>query len=182
MAKQGYKNLYIHFQDETRLGLITSCGRKITLKGVKPIGKKQFEHQAFYIYGSVCPQNGQSFFLELSHMDGDCTQLFLDEFALSHRKGLHILVWDGAPAHRAKQLRIPSNIILLGLPPASPELNPIERVWQKLKGILKWRYFGDLAALSERVANILNSWGPEQIQSLTAFPYLREAFNVLSHT
>ncbi|MCZ8308501.1 hypothetical protein [Microcystis sp. LE19-55.1A] len=39
-------------EDETRLGLKTISGRKITAKGVKPYGKVQGQFQATYIYGS----------------------------------------------------------------------------------------------------------------------------------
>jgi hemolysin activation/secretion protein len=43
--------------------------------------------------------------------------------------------------HTAKKLQIPSNIIVLFQPPYSPELNPIERLWQALKKDLKWELF-----------------------------------------
>jgi transposase len=45
-------------------------------------------------------------------------------------------VLDNAPAHVAKALVIPANVVLIYLPPYCPELNPIERLWQDLKGRL----------------------------------------------
>ena len=39
--------------DETRLGLKTISGRKITARGIKPIGKVQWQYQATYLYGIV---------------------------------------------------------------------------------------------------------------------------------
>lgn len=62
-------------------------------------------------------------------------QLFLDEFA--HRqatKGKRLLmVWDGAPAHRATTLQISELISLMSVPAYTPELNPSERVWPLVK-------------------------------------------------
>lgn len=44
-----------------------------------------------------------------------------------------VLVLDQAGWHIAKDLQVPSNITLLHLPPYSPELNPIERLWAYMK-------------------------------------------------
>jgi transposase len=44
-----------------------------------------------------------------------------------------VLVLDQAGWHIAKELQVPSNITLLHLPPYSPELNPIERLWAYMK-------------------------------------------------
>ena len=49
-------------EDETRLGLKTISGRKITAKGVKPYGKVQGQFQATYIYGVLEPKIGEHFF------------------------------------------------------------------------------------------------------------------------
>lgn len=49
-------------QDETRVGLKTIEERKITLKGVKPVGQVEWQRLAYYIYGLVEPQTGASFF------------------------------------------------------------------------------------------------------------------------
>lgn len=45
-----------------------------------------------------------------------------------------VLVCDGAGWHQTgERLTVPSNISLLRLPPYSPELNPIENVWEYLR-------------------------------------------------
>ena len=48
-------------QDETRIGLKTISGRKITAKGVKPKGKVQWQFKATYLYGVVEPATGEHF-------------------------------------------------------------------------------------------------------------------------
>ena len=50
-------------------------------------------------------------------------------------EGAHaVLVLDGAGFHIAKDLAIPRNITPMRLPAYSPELNPIENVWEYLRG------------------------------------------------
>ena len=159
------------------MGLITEGGRKITTKGVKPSGIKQYQRKNFYLYGTVAPFTGQNFFVELPYLDLECFQIFINEFAKSHRKGLHILVVDRASCHMSSKLELPSNIALLPLPPYSPELNPIERFWQELKKELKWRLFDNLKELKEEMWSLLKNWSKDAIKQLTFYPYIREAFN-----
>ena len=44
-----------------------------------------------------------------------------------------VVILDGASWHKSHGLVAPSNITLLALPPYSPELNPVERVWHYLR-------------------------------------------------
>ena len=44
-----------------------------------------------------------------------------------------VLVLDQAGWHLAKALQVPPNMTLLHLPPYSPELNPVERLWAYLE-------------------------------------------------
>ena len=60
-------------------------------------------------------------------------QIFLDEFSKINANELKIMVLDNGAFHKAKKLVIPDNIILIFLPPYSPELNPAEKVWAKFK-------------------------------------------------
>jgi transposase len=58
----------------------------------------------------------------------------LAEIAATVEAGAHaLLVLDGASWHRAQALVVPDNIPMLTLPPYSPELNPIELVWEYLR-------------------------------------------------
>jgi hypothetical protein len=47
------KPVRIWCEDESRFGLITMQGRMITLKGVKPLGKKQWKRGNFYVYSEL---------------------------------------------------------------------------------------------------------------------------------
>ena len=53
---------------------------------------------------------------------------------------------DGAGWHVANDLEVPPNITLVPLPPYSPELNAIERLWQHMRDtLLSHRLFTDLS-------------------------------------
>jgi len=48
--------------------------------------------------------------------------------------GAHaVLILDQAGWHTTNKLAVPENITLLSLPPRSPELNPVENIWQFIR-------------------------------------------------
>lgn len=51
---------------------------------------------------------------------------------------LNIIQLDNGRFDQAKNLQVPPNIILLFQPSHSPELNPIDRLWQDIKYGLSW--------------------------------------------
>ena len=165
-------------QDESRFDLRTIPGRKITATGVKPVGKVQWESEGYYLYGLVEPKSGSNFFYEFSHMDSACFQEYLREFARAYPEDLHIIQLDNGPLHTAKKLQVPPNIVLLFQPAHSPELNPIERLWEHLKGQLRWQVFKDIQHLQERVSELLHNLGQEVITSLTGWAYILDALSV----
>tara|TARA_B100001964_G_C14140131_1_gene557032 strand:- start:88 stop:411 length:324 start_codon:yes stop_codon:yes gene_type:complete len=61
-------------------------------------------------------------------------QLHLNEISKQITKGYHaVIVMDKAGWHLANDLKIPKNITIIKLPPYSPELNPMEQVFQQLR-------------------------------------------------
>jgi transposase len=102
-------------------------------------------------------------------------QLFLDGFAARHPDTFNILILDRSGAHTAKLLRIPQNVALIFLPARSPELNPIERVWEDVRGEMAWKHFAHLDCLQDELEAVLATYTPERLQSLTGYPYLVQA-------
>ena len=49
------------------------------------------------------------------------------------RSAIALLIVDGAGWHRSENLVVPNNIVLLKLPPYSPELNCVENVWEYMR-------------------------------------------------
>ena len=62
------------------------------------------------------------------------------------------MVLDGAGWHRAGDLQVPPNVQLLPLPPYSPQLNPMEHIWDEIRE--KWfpnLVFNSLEAVEDRL-------------------------------
>ena len=62
-------------QDESRFGLLTVRRRRLTARGVQPVGSVQHVFEWFYVYGAVEPTTGTRFFLELPYLNADNFQL-----------------------------------------------------------------------------------------------------------
>ena len=82
---------------------------------------------------------------------------------------------DNGRFHSAKKLQIPNNIVLLFQPPYSPDVNPIERVWQSMKDKLRWINLKSLEELRGEVDKIIQSITPSQLASLTSFDFILTA-------
>ena len=77
---------------------------------------------------------GQSFALVLPSVSTTAMQAFLDRFSQGLDADEHaVLVMDQAGWHVAQALIVPGYVTLALLPPYSPELNPVERVWLYLR-------------------------------------------------
>ena len=80
------------------------------------------------------------------------------------------LVLDGAGYHIAAALTIPENITLVRLPPYAPELNPIENVWEYLRGNkLAITVFDDYDDIVDKACGAWNFFeqDPNRIASIT---------------
>jgi transposase len=122
---------------------------------VQPVGTVQHTFQSYYVYGAVAPASGEHFFLDLPRLNSAHFQIFLDAVAHAYSDSLNMLVLDNSGAHTAKRLVIPDNIRLVLLPPYTPELNPIERVWRAMKDKIAGKAFMDVAAQQRYVADVL---------------------------
>jgi transposase len=162
-------------QDESRIGLLPIVRHRITAQGVQPTISSAYRFESFYLYGAVEPATGESFFLELPHLNTDTFQIFVNELAKAFTASCNILLLDNGAFHKAKALVLADNLITIFLPPYSPELNPIERLWRDLKDQLAGNLPHTLDELFEQVAQIITRYSANDLHSLTAFSYLIEA-------
>ena len=84
------------------------------------------------VVGAVCPQTKQFEALQISHCCADIFQIFLDQLAKQLAGKNILLIMDNASWHKAKKLNW-HGMAHEYLPPYSPDFNPIERLWLKLK-------------------------------------------------
>ncbi len=88
-----------------------------------------------YLFGAICPARGVGSALVLPIVNVDAMNKHLAEISTCVTLGaIALLVIDGAGWHRSPKLDVPSNIVLLTLPPYAPELNPVENIWAYLRG------------------------------------------------
>jgi len=173
-----YKKFLFWCSDETRLGLHTIQRRRLTLRGVKPLGKHQWKFKCFWLYGAVSPSTGRSFFWEFSHLDKVCFQAYLQQLSLQYPDELHIIQVDNAPGHLLSTSELPDNIILLFQPPHCPEVNPTERVWEYIKEFLAWLVFSNLDELRVKVQEILSSLTNNVIGFLTGWSWILHSLSL----
>ena len=138
-----------------------------------------YQYDWFYLYGAVEPTTGEAFFLQLPRLTADCFQLFINQLSVAYPDSLNIVVLDNGRFHRAKSLCIPENVVFIFLPPYSPELNPIERLWQDIKDDLPLKTCESLDEMELQVNEIIRRYHKEEIQSLTSFAYFINAVNEL---
>ncbi|MCS3616980.1 transposase [Salinibacter ruber] len=146
---------------------------------MKPIQTAKPAYEYFYLYGAVEPDTGQRFFTEHERLNSDCFQEFLDRFAKTFPYSHNVMVLDNGRFHKAKKLSVPRNVELTFLPPYSPELNPVERLWQDLKDQLAFDFYEHLSSLRQKARTVVSSYTDEAVASLTGYDYLLEATSVL---
>jgi len=152
--------------------------RRITLPGVKPIQTAKPSYEYFYLYGAVEPETGQRFFTEHDRLNSDCFQVFLDRFAEAFPWSHNVMILDNGQFHKAKKLSVPGNVRLKFLPPYSPELNPVERLWQDVKDALGFDFYEHLGDLRQEARTVISRYTDETVRSLTGYDYLLEAASV----
>jgi transposase len=124
----------VWFQDEARVGQRGTVTRMWAPKGSRPRVIRQQQFEAAYVFGAVCPAEGKASALVMPAANAESMQHHLDLIAAAVTPGKHgVVVADRAAWHMTEKLLVPANLSILPLPPYSPELNPVEQVWQQLR-------------------------------------------------
>jgi DDE superfamily endonuclease len=104
-------------------------------RGSRPRAPRDQRYEWAYIFGAVCPQRRATAALVLPAANAEAMSMHLAEISRQVEPGAQAaLIFDGAGYHTANNLVVPDNITLINLPPYAPELNPIENVWEYLRG------------------------------------------------
>lgn len=164
------KKIEIWWQDESRVGQQGSLSRVWASKGTRPRVVRQQQFLSTYIFGACCPSKDKGCALILPECHTGMMQLHLEEISKNVEDGYHaIILMDRASWHTTEALNIPENLTLFPLPPYSPELNPMEQVWKKLKhDSLSNTTFKDYDDIVERCSKAWSSFCDEDgnIESL----------------
>jgi transposase len=109
------------------------------------------------------------------HSGVPASQQFIDALSAHLGDDIAVIQLDQAGAHLTSALRWAENLIPIAQPAHSPELNPIERVWQFIKRQLKGERFASLEQLRERLKQVLEQLTAERIMSLSSYDFILEA-------
>jgi DDE superfamily endonuclease len=175
------KPIEVWFQDEARVGQQGTLTRVWARRGTRPRAPRDRRYAWAYLFGAVCPERAAGAALVLPYANTEAMRLHLTEISRRVAPGAHaVLVLDGAGWHGAADLIIPDNLTPLPLPPYSPELNPVENVWQYLRqNQLSLRVWPDYAAIVETCCQAWNALmrEPGRIASITRHDWARAVNN-----
>ncbi len=158
-------DIELWWQDEARVGQrpkgTRSVKNKITRRwarrGTRPSAPRDQRTKSASIFGAICPGRGVGAALVLPRCNTQAMQWHLDEIASQVTPGAHaVLILDQAGWHTTDKLHIPPNITLLPLPPRSPELNPVENIWQFIRD--NWLSNTIFASYDQIVALCCEAW------------------------
>ncbi len=138
--------------DEHRLGLKPIIRRVWARRGEQPIAVVCHRYQWLYLYAFVHPQTGTTYWFLMPTVRTDIFSQVLSAFAQAVGAGpdkLVILVVDRAGWHTSPEVQVPDGILLVFLPPYSPELQPAERLWSLTDEPLVNRALASLDELEE---------------------------------
>jgi hypothetical protein len=140
-------------------------------RGSRPRAPRDRGYTSAYIFGAVCPDRYIGAALVMPEVNLEAMEAHLAEISRRVTPGAHaVLVLDGAAWHTSPKLRVPDNISLLPLPRYSPELNPVENVWEFLRAnFLSHRVWDGYDAIVDACRDAWNKLMrmPEQIASIT---------------
>jgi transposase len=160
-----------------RYGLISNFRRSWSKVGERTVIDSQQSYENRYLFSAVAPLTGDSFHLtSIEGFDSVVAHTFLLELKKQHPDKLVIIVWDNAPCHRPKIHREIPGLIVLFLPPYSPELNPAERFFEELRKATACKIFKTIdeqEAVIEKKLNALAN-DTEAMKQLTGYEWIRE--------
>ena len=103
-------------------------------KGTRPRLPADQRYQNTYLFGAICPKRGTGAALVLPAANTEAMQLHLEEISKHVARKAHaVVLMDRAGWHSTGKLKVPTNITIILLPSKSPELNPVENIWQYLR-------------------------------------------------
>jgi transposase len=166
----------IMVQDEGCFGRINSIQRAWAPEPIRPQVPRQMVREYTYAYAAIAPKLGKMSFLILPYANTEMMNLFLKQVSEDFSSYFLVMQVDQAGWHGSQDLVIPNNIRLIPQPTGSPELNPVEHLWDELRE----KYFanGYSASLDEVIQILCDGLmqldsDPSSIRSMTYFPHLR---------
>jgi transposase len=149
----------IFYFDESRFGTHSKIGHAWFKTGTRPRVKVKLGFKNFYLYCAVNPKTGEEFTLILPNVNKEWMKIFMTEFYKKYKDRNIIMIMDGAGWHKDFKylLKETQNIEIILQPSYSPELNPVERLWQYVKNhTIKNKIYESLDDLENEICKFMN--------------------------
>lgn len=154
--------------DEARFGLHTQSRRCWALRGQRVVMAQEQRYEWEYVYGAVEVVAGSAEFAFLPSVSLELSRGFLRQLADSDAQAEHVVIYDQAGFHpRAGDPQLPARIHLLPLPPYSPELNPVEGLWDQVQDVTCNQHFTGLDHLEEALTSALRPFWETPARALS---------------
>jgi putative transposase len=165
------------FMDEAGFGRINKPKYCWVFDSMRPLVPCHHIREYRYVYGACEPLTGDSFFLILPYANTDCMQIYLNELSKEFSTDFILLAVDRASWHTTGNLNLPDNIQFFFLPPATPEMNPIEQIWKELRSIgFCNEIFATLEKVVDRLCETIQSLTHSTIKSITGREWVLQCF------
>ena len=127
-------SIEVWFQDEMRVGQKNSLVYQWAKKGTRPRQPKDQRYENAYLFGAVCPSRDTGVAIIMPYANTAAMRKHLEEISRAVAPSAHAMViLDQAGWHTTRKLKVPKNLTMVLLPPACPELNTAENIWQYLR-------------------------------------------------
>lgn len=162
------------FEDEASFAPWGSLGYTWALAGQQPTVPTSGKRKGYKVFGAIDYWSGRTFFRRHEgRFNSESYKAFLRQI-LGSTKGRVFLIQDRAKYHTSQALKVffqdhADRLTVDPLPSYSPDFNPIERLWKKVKGRVHNRYFAQFEDLKKVVNKALDYMRqhPQEVLSLT---------------
>lgn len=163
-------------QDEGRFGRISRAKQCWAPPGIRPLAPAQVVRESMYVFAAVAPAQGLLSALVLPTANTVMMNLFLEHVSQTFADYFIVMQVDQAGWHRSNALVVPANIRLIQQPAYSPEVNPVEHLWEELREkYLHNRVFASLDLLVNELCRGLNALTENKARliSMMSFSHLK---------
>jgi len=168
------------FQDEARFGRMSDPRACWAPAPYRPTVNLALVREFMYEYAAVSPWDGSLDHMSCEKMNTYNMNRFLRQISTKYCEEFIVIVLDGASSHKSKDLMVPENVACVLLPPYSPELNPVEQLWNMLRrDYFANRVFDSLDAAINQAEKGLTNMAADKIamKSLSNWPWINAILN-----
>ena len=119
------------------------------------------------LIGALAQDGIRASFTVNAATDADIFQVFVEQVLVSQLRPGDVVIWDNLPAHKNEHIgRViqDAQASLLPLPPYSPDFNPIEQCWSKIKQFLRSQQARTEETLQQAIAAAFAAVTPSDAQ------------------